>query len=316
MPSRVHWGDLQIGVIATIAIAVTVVSILLFARVGALHGDTQTIYVTTDHAPGVLEGTDVWFSGQKIGRVKAIRFRPITTDTIVRLAIEAQILANRMHLIRRDSYADIRPGGNFIGSPVIYLGPGTAAYPALKNGDTIATRTSGPIAAVGTMLDSLGGRLNALSDSSQKLIGLLSNTSTTIGSFRTRGMGEIRRAQAVTSSLADKATHGTGTLALAYRGSLGERVRRVIAQKDSVTALLSSDRGNLGRFHRDSTLLPQVARIRAEVDSLRALLSNPNSEVARLRSDTALKTEIARARVQLDSLTMEVKKHPLKFISF
>ena len=299
-----------------IAIVVTVVSILLFARVGALHGDTQTIFVTTDHAPGVLEGTDVWFSGQKIGRVKAIRFRPITTDTLVRLAIEAQILADRMHLIRRDSYVDIRPGGNFIGSPVIYVGPGTAAYPALKNGDTITTRTSGPIAAVGSQLDSLGVRLNALSDSSQKLVGLLSNTSTSIGSFRTRGMGELRRAQTIMSSLADKARHGNGTLALASRGSISERLRRVVSQKDSITTLLSSGRGNFGRFHRDSTLLPEVARIRAEVDSLRALLFNPNSEVARLRSDTALKSQITKARAELDSLMKEVKKHPTKFISF
>jgi len=316
MPSRVHWGDLQIGVIAMIAIVVTVLSILLFARVGALHGDTQTVYVTTDDAAGVLAGTEVWFSGQKIGLVKAVRFRPVTTDTLVRIAIETEILADRMALIRRDSYADIRPGGNFIGSPVIYIGPGTAAHPALKNGDTIATRESGPIAAVGTQLDSLGVRLNALSDSSQKLIGLLSNTSTSIGSFRTRGMEEIRRAQAVTSSLADKARRGNGTLALASRGAIGERVRRVIAQKDSITTLLSSDRGNLGRFHRDSTLLPEVARIRAEVDSLRALLFNPNSEVARLRSDTALKSQITRARVELDSLMKAVKKHPSRFISF
>ena len=316
MPSRVHWGDLQIGVIALIAIVVTVVSILLFARVGALHGDTQTVYVTTDHAPGVLQGTEVWYSGQKIGLVKAIRFRPINTDTLVRLAIETEILADKMHLIRRDSYADIRPGGNFIGSPVVYIGAGTAAQPALRNGDTIATRESGPIAAVGAQLDTLGVRLNALSDSSQKLIALLSNTSTSIGTFRTRGMAEIGRAQTVMSSLAEKARRGNGTLALAAGGSVGDRVRRVIAQKDSITTLLSSNRGNLGRFHRDSTLLPNIARIRAEVDSLRALLFSPNNQVARLRSDSALKNEITRARAELDSLMTAVKKHPLKFISF
>lgn len=316
MPSRVHWSDLQIGVIAAIAIVVGVLSILLFARVGALHGDTQTVYVTTDQATGVLEGTEVWFSGQKIGLVKAVRFRPITTDTLVRIAIETEILADRMQLIRRDSYADIRPGGNFIGSPVVYIGPGTAAFPALRNGDTIATRTSGPIAAVGSQLDTLGERLNALSDSSQKLIALLSNTSTSIGSFRTRGMGEIRRAQAVTSSLAEKARRGGGSLALASHGNIRERVQRLVSQKDSITTLLSSGRGNLGRFHRDSTLLPNVARIRAEVDSLRGLLLNPNSEVARLRSDTALKSELTKTRAELDSLMKEVKKHPTKFISF
>ena len=129
-------------------------------------------------------------------------------------------------------------------------------------------------------------------------------------------MAEIGRAQRVMSSLAEKARRGNGTLALAAGGSVGDRVRRVIAQKDSITTLLSSNRGNLGRFHRDSTLLPNIARIRAEVDSLRALLFNPNNQVARLRSDSALKNEITRARAELDSLMTAVKKHPLKFISF
>ena len=56
-----------------------VFSILLFARVGALHGDTDTVYVTAEDAAGVLPGTEGSPAGRKVGRVKAIRLRPITT---------------------------------------------------------------------------------------------------------------------------------------------------------------------------------------------------------------------------------------------
>ena len=102
MPSRIHWADLRIGMIAICGIGAAMFSILVFARVGALHGHTDKLYVTAPDATGVLSGTEVWLSGQKVGLVKAVRFRPIGTDTLQRLAIEAQILGDRMHLIRKD----------------------------------------------------------------------------------------------------------------------------------------------------------------------------------------------------------------------
>ncbi|HMA20789.1 MAG TPA: hypothetical protein VKO87_08290, partial [Gemmatimonadaceae bacterium] len=77
----------------------------------------------------------------------------------------------------------------------------------------------------------------------------------------------------------------------------------------------SSGAGNIGRFRRDSTLPREVARVRAGIDSLRGLTGSAGP-LTRLGSDTALKSEIARARLELDSLMKEIKKHPLKYISF
>lgn len=302
--------------IAAIIIAVIAVSILIFARVGALHGETRTLYFTIDQATGVLPGTEVWLVGQKVGLVKDVRFRPVTTDTTQRVLIEADILADRLPLIRRNSRPDIRPGGNLIGSPVVYLRAGTSDAPAVRNGDTLASHSSSRIAAVGIQMDTLGSRLNTLSASTQHLLAQLKSPSTTSGLLLTRGVGQIASAHAIMSGITDKATRGSGSLGLAYRGNLGPRVKEIFAEKDSIILLLSSGRGNVGRFRRDSTLPREVASIRSEMDSLRALLSNPQSGVARLRSDTTLKSEIARARAQLDSLMREIKKHPRRYISF
>ena len=123
MASRVHWSELRIGLLSAAAILVAVLSILLFARVGALHGDTKQLYVTVDHAPGVLKGTDVWLLGRKIGLVKNITFRPITVDTLQRVAIETEIcriLSAIREFLRRNSRrwkSDRQPG--------VYIDPGT-----------------------------------------------------------------------------------------------------------------------------------------------------------------------------------------------
>ena len=92
MSRNLAWRDLKTGTIAFVAIVGLAMSILLFARVGALHGDTTNLYVVTDDAPGVLSGTEVWLSGTKVGLVRDIHFRPVTTDTSQRLAIHLEVL--------------------------------------------------------------------------------------------------------------------------------------------------------------------------------------------------------------------------------
>ena len=316
MASRIRWSDLKTGIAAAAVIAVVVVSILLFARVGKLHGKTSRLYVTAPDVSGVLAGTDVWLAGKKVGRVKDVRFLPVTSDTLQRVLIETDILVDNMPLIRMNSRADIRPGGTLIGSPVVFIRPGTLATPPLKEGDTIPSRSSSRIAAVGSQVDTLIKHLTTLANSSGELIDKLGDPSNSVGALRTRGVQQLRSMSAVASSFSERATVGNGTIGLAYRGALGARIGRVIAAKDSIALLMSSGNGNIGRFRRDSTLFRKVASVRAGFDSLGRLMSTPGGSVTRLGSDTTLKSEIARARAQLDSLMREIKKHPTRYISF
>jgi len=316
MASKLSWSDLKVGIVSVITIVAIVVSILVFARVGALHGDTATIYIVTSNASGVLPGTEVWLAGQKVGRVKVIRFRPVTSDTTQRLAIQTDILANRMELLRRDSYADIRPGGNLIGSEVIYLSAGTTGAAALRNGDTLATRLTNTMTATAEVVDTLGSALNRLADSTRRMLAQFSDPSGSLGAFRSHGIGQLNSVSAIASSIHARATRGNGSIGLAYRGRVAERIGRVFAQKDSIMLLLSSGNGNVGRFRKDSTLPRKIASVHASLDSLRALLSNPHGDAARFRNDTTLRSEVARAKIQLDSLMKDVKAHKMRYISF
>src|SRR5436305_14250618 len=140
MPHKLHWRELTGGIIAVIAIALLTIVILLFARVGALHGKKVTLYVVTDGAPGILAGTEVWLAGEREGVVKDISFRPTTAPANERLLIKTEFLASALPSVRKDSYAQIRPGGSMIGTPIIYIAPGTASAAPLRDGDTVHTR--------------------------------------------------------------------------------------------------------------------------------------------------------------------------------
>ena len=127
MPRQLHWRELTAGIIAVAAIAVLVMVTLVFARVGGLHGDKVTLYVVTDAATGVLKGTEVWLSGQEAGLVKDVSFRATSTDTLERLIIRIELLEAALPSVRRDSYAQIRPSGSFLGKRIIFIASGSFA---------------------------------------------------------------------------------------------------------------------------------------------------------------------------------------------
>jgi hypothetical protein len=118
------------------------------------------------------------------------------------------------------------------------------------------------------------------------------------------------------SSLMNKATHRNGTIGLAMRGKLGARISRAMAGADSIMSLASSDRGTIGRFRKDSTLVPKIKGIMSELDSLRALASDPVGTIGRAHTDSTLIREMTKSRASLDSLMKDIKSHPLRYIAF
>jgi len=316
MAREIRWSELRTGVIAAASVAAIVLSILFFARVGALHGDTATLYVVTDNAVGVLQGTEVWLAGQKVGLVKNVQFRSTSTDTTARLAIETEILADRLNFIRRGAYVDIRPGGNLIGSPVVYIASATSQSPAITSGDTLFSHEKKALGNVGVQVDQLILQLGALTDTGNKILAQAKSPRSAIGALRATGMPQIANAGGVASGLMNKVTRGTGSAGLVMRGDAGARVARIRAQTDSIMMLIQSGEGNVGRFRRDSTLFRTVGEVRSSIDTLKALVSNPASPLGRARTDSTLTREIARVSAELALLLADIKKHPLRYLSY
>ena len=315
MARSLEWRELRTGVIGAIVVAATVVGTLFFARVGQLRGDTTRLYVYSDDADGVLPGTEVWLSGEKIGQVKRIHFRPITTDTLRRLSIESLIMADKMHLIRRDARVDIRPGGNLIGSPVINITGGTSRAPALANGDTLAAISSSAFKPLGVRVEALGAKMSILADTAKRLAALMNSTKGTLGAFKKNGVSQMPDVMGTMDDLMAKATTGDGTVGLAMRNDLGARVASLMAAKDSIVASMTSGTGTVGKLKSDSTLMKSVASVQARLDSLKLKFSG-NGTIARSRSDSSLTVEMAKLKTELAALMADLKKNPKAYIAF
>jgi phospholipid/cholesterol/gamma-HCH transport system substrate-binding protein len=309
------WRDLKVGLIAAGLLTAIVLFVLLFARVGAMHGDTSSVYVLTDDAPGVLNGTEVWLAGKKIGQVKDIHFRPVSTDTLQRLAIHAQVYSSQLGYLRKDAYADIRPGGSLVGAPVIWISAGTARAGSLSSGDTLITKSTGAMKPVGEKIEALGARVNLLKDSGMRAARMLNEQMGSLGKIANSGFPRVAAAAGQIADLTRKARAGQGSLALLKNGDLRSHFARIAASKDSITQLMSTGNGNVARLRGDSTLFRTVSHLRAELDTLMKI-NGQTGTMSRMRSDSTLTREMAQMRAQLTALMADVKKHPTRYINF
>ncbi|HET9775226.1 MAG TPA: MlaD family protein [Gemmatimonadaceae bacterium] len=314
MSQQLHWRELTGGLIAMTVIVVLTLIVLVFARVGALHGKKVTLYVVTDGAPGVMAGTEVWLAGEKQGLVKDVTFRPPSADKSERLLITTEFLAEALPNVRRDSYAQIRPGGSLIGVPVINIAPGSATSPPLHAGDTVPTRK----AALTTLtqdVGKIGPQFAALGAATRELSNKITRPVGTIGNYRANGLPDLPDVSAGISSLNARA-HGNGTIGRAMRGDLRASASRTMASADSIRTLLASNRGSIGRFRRDTTLVGKAQHVLAQLDSLHTLLSTPLTGIAMAHSDSALTRKLAQTHALLAALIRDVKENPMRYIRF
>jgi phospholipid/cholesterol/gamma-HCH transport system substrate-binding protein len=313
MPRQLHWRELVPGIIAAAAIAAVVIVTLVFARVGQIHGKKVTLYVVAEDAEGILPGTEVWLAGQKQGLVTDVAFRPPSTDTLERLLITTELLEEVLHLVRRDSYASLKPGGSVIGTLVVSISPGSASSPPLHEGDTLRVRKKGLLTNLATNVGTIEPAFSALASEVNTLTTKMASPVGTVGNVRVHGMPRMPEVSARMSRLAARAG-GNGTIGLAMRGNLTGRSSRAMAAADSIRTLMSSNRTTLGRFRRDSTLVTKAGHVLAELDTLRALVSGPIGGAA--AADSTLARELSRTRVLLAALIKDIKSKPGRYINF
>ncbi len=318
MPHRVHWSQLRLGIASFVGVVVVAALILTFARVGSLHGDTFTLFVQTDDARGVIRGTEVWLSGQRVGLVRAVDFQPPTVTTKDRVVMRLAVLERAREQIRLNSRTQIRSGGSLISSPVVYVHTGTAQARAVGDGDTLRSEGSTDFENATATAAAVAKELPGIFDTLKIVASDLTNPNGPIGSFRRNALPRLREVRENASQLLGSLSSNSGSIGPLLGGSdaLTDRARRTLATVDSLRVFLGSGQTSFGRFRRDSTLQREIASLRTEVATLRALAASPEGSIGRFRTDSAYRQSLNSAFRQMDSLFADIKKHPLRYIAF
>lgn len=319
MARALRWKQLSIGIAVAAAVLLGALGILIFGRVGMLHGKKFTLYVTTNAARGVIRGTEVWLEGQKVGLVKNVSFQAPTIAPSQRLVLTLSVLDNARTHLRGDTRVQIRSGGNIIGDQVVYLSGGTARAHGITDGDTIHAGQQDDLEQLTSDAAMASRELPAILANIKLLGAQLQSTEGTLGALGVdRGGSELGDIRARTGRLLARLTTSDGSIAMALNNRELFRIRaaHAMAQVDSVRALLASDSHSLGRFRRDSTLHGLIVSIRSELAEVQRLAASPAGTIGRLRTDSAIVRGVHLDMMLLDSLFADMKKHPLGYIAF
>ncbi|MDB4905572.1 MAG: Mammalian cell entry related domain protein [Gemmatimonadetes bacterium] len=316
MPSHLRWSNLSKGLIALAVVTGAALGVLLFARVGALHGKTVRLYALAPEARGVLKGTEVWLAGQKAGKVAAVRFAAPASDSSPRIVMELELLSSAIFAVRKDSWAQVRAGGSFIGAQVVYVSPGSSRAAEVHSGDTLPVRPQGDLENVASDLAVATQQLpGIISDAKTVFTGLKSGQGTA-GAYLANGDGgQMQQLGARMGALA-ATLHGNGTVGRALSGGLVSRATAAMSRADSLKTFVTSGKSSLGRFQRDSTLMNQVQDVRDELAIVGALLNEPRGTAGRMTRDSTIMRQVQGARDEMSKLFADLKRHPLRYIAF
>jgi hypothetical protein len=319
MADSARWRDLQIGIVAAIALVAVSLAVLLFARVGAIRGDTFTLFLRVGSARGLMKGSEVWLGGQPAGRVAAVRFLPPRGPDADALLVEMELLARHRQAIRRDSRAQIRPGARLIAEPVVAIDPGTPGSPVVGQRDTIRARAGADLESMTSRFGKATRELPAVMADVKRMNEQLRNPRGTIGAFGSeRGAVELKAVRESGGRLAASLSRGRGTLGrlLGGRGDLMARAEGVLARADSVQQLIVSPGFAAGRFGRDTTLKAAVADIQNELAIVRALLDEPRGTAGRVTKDRAIVEALMEAEREMGAIMADMRRRPLRYLNF
>jgi ABC-type transporter Mla subunit MlaD len=314
-----RWTTLIPGLLVLTALAVGVVVVLAYARVGALHGDTYRLYTVTGEARGIMRGSEVWLAGQKVGVVADIDFRAVSADTMSRVRLALDILEPYRDQLRGDSYAQIRRGGTLLGSPVVYVVPGTPRAAVLATGSTIPGRGQVDAEAISSEIAIASRQFPEIIRNVKRINAELERVSGSVSGEDREAAITVGDVSGRAASLRRRLTNGSGSLAAALHAdaALRQRAHRVVARADSLRAALGAGRGTVGRLAADSSaLLRELSDLRNELSIVRALLAESRGTAGRLLHDSALVRQLGALERQIGATMEDVKRDPTRYIAF
>jgi hypothetical protein len=313
MAPRLSWRDLIPGALAIVILVGITIVVLANGGIGRVPGDKIDLHVVTTSARGVMKGTPVWVSGQQIGAVERIAFRPVMTDSS-RVVIDVRVQERSAQQIRRDSEIRVQSGTSVIGPMVVYITAGTPGSAAVRDGDTLYARTQSDLAGTATQLGEAAEQITPIMTDVRAILAHASDPQGSIGAIRARDdFADVARLRAQVARLRTQLAPRGGSPA---RGAFMEAARNAMAQVDSIRALLASEQTSLGRFRRDSTLGRSVASVRDDLAALRVRLDSSDGTLGRFRNDSSVTRALADAQREMALLFEDIRKRPVRYIAF
>ncbi|MCW3089934.1 MAG: transporter permease component [Ferruginibacter sp.] len=209
---------------------------------------------------GLAKGSNVWYSGVKIGTVKKVSF--VQNGVEVTFSIEEDV----QQKIRRDTKVKLGSDG-LIGNKIIVLYGGTAASPEIQTGTTLQVETG-----IGTE-----EMMTTLQSNNKNLLEITNNLKA-VSKALAEGKGTIGKL------LSDETISNSLQTAMASLNRAGANAQVLTSNLSEFSGKLNNKGYLLNDLATDTTI---VASVRRTVTQLNQVSLNANSIVENLNATTA-----------------------------
>lgn len=305
------------GLGATAVVLAAVVAVLIFGRLGVVHGRTMRLYVATNRGGGIIPGTRVWLDGVQVGAVRWIRFQPPGVDTTRRLLIALDVKESVRSHIRRNTRVGLRPGTGQLGAPVVQLSGTDPFSPPIGEGDTLISGGSHQLREAREQIGIAAQSLPIVVSNIEAVRDQVVSRTGTIGAL---GSEEDNRSLRILRGDADRLMRNTadqgGTIALMFSEGFGARVRGAVKQADSLLRRATATSG--GNLHGGpADLTHSISQVDSELSTLSTQLQYMRGPTATDSTEmTSLQDQISESRDRLHALVADIAHHPLRYMNF
>ncbi|MEA3296705.1 MAG: MlaD family protein [candidate division Zixibacteria bacterium] len=302
-----RWGDLKVGVILIIVIAV-----LLWVSLtggGTSIFDPKGEFVCFfGNVEGLLKGSPVWMSGVEIGNVKSVRF--VSLDTLRQVEVICRVKKSVWHMITEDSRVQLGTIG-FLGDKYVELIPDGAGYGrVIEEGDTVATRDAGSATAMfkegQQALDNAGDLIGAVRNHLDRI----NRGEGTLGKIVTRDELYVQMTDLL---------HNLSMLTASLHDNQERIIGSIEKTSDAISDLshrVDDNSGTLGKIISDPTLYDNLTATSARLDTIMNRVQAAEGSLGLFVSDTAFYTETINLLTRVNNLVTDIEKNPRKYFKF
>lgn len=136
MNAKENRRSIIVGLFVFLGLVILVAGILALGNQQSRFAKTATVTTYFEDVSGLKAGSNIWFSGVKVGTVKQINFKGLDLVEIV-----MNIENRSREYIRKDAVAKIGSDG-FIGNKLILIEGGSANVAPVENGDELVSSSA------------------------------------------------------------------------------------------------------------------------------------------------------------------------------
>lgn len=231
-----------VGVFIVIALAIFTLMVFTLGGERKTFSRKIPLKVVFTDINGLKEGNNIWFSGVKVGTVKAIDLKGIS-DVEVTLSVEKKTLP----YIHKDATAKISSDG-LLGNKIVIIYGGTSTLPAIEANDYLAVAKSSPNDDIMASLQVTGKNLLDISANIKDISKKINEGEGTLGKL-----------------INDPALLNTLQASLENFKTVTAKSKHVVNDMEAFTSRMNTEGSSINKIFTDSLLYDSIQAIIAQV---------------------------------------------------